>query len=104
AACAAADRAASSTRLKRVSPKVAPASRASARARSSAAPRDAPTMTSSDAGDRPAQNARAAASRAAADEEVTTRTIAVLLPGAGPGIRVKGRRSRREGENTTNQS
>ena len=73
--CAAAARAASSVRLKRVMPNVAPAWRATARARSSAAPRDAPTMISSLSGGRPPRNSRAAASRAAADVEVMMRTI-----------------------------
>jgi len=67
-------------KLKRVRPNVAPAPRAMARAKSSAAPRDAPTMTSS-AGARPPRagevcsvtNVRAASRRTAADVEVMTR-------------------------------
>src|SRR5262249_40720806 len=39
------------------------------------APRDAPTMTTSEAGDRLARNSRAAASRAAADVDVMTCSI-----------------------------
>ena len=78
--------AASSVRLNRVRPKVAPARRAIARAKSSAAPRDAPTMTSSEAAGRPARKVRAAFSRAAADEDVTMRSIGP--PVAVPGSRV----------------
>ena len=57
-----------------VMPNVAPACRAMARARSSAAPREAPTMISSEAGGRWARKRRAASSRAEADVEVMMRT------------------------------
>jgi hypothetical protein len=70
-----------------VSPNVDPARRATARARSSAAPRDAATITSSVAGGRPLRNSRAASSRAAADVEVTMR-MHELLPDALPDNRM----------------
>src|SRR5262249_47273809 len=76
---ATAARAASSVKLKRVSPNVAPDFAAIDRARSAAAPRDAPTMTASEAAGRWERKARAAASRAAADVDVTTR-IMIQLP------------------------
>src|SRR5262249_21752852 len=69
-------RAASSVKLKRVQPNVAPARTATDRARSSAEPRDAPTIVTSATGGCAARNSRAAAARAAADVDVTTRIIA----------------------------
>ena len=76
----AATRAASSVKLNRVSPNVAFARLATARARSSAAPRDAPTITASAADGREERKCCAAPSRAAAEVEVTTRS-AMSAPG-----------------------
>ena len=72
-----ATRAASPVRLNRDRPNVAPACRACARATSSAAPRDAPTMSASEEGDRSRRNWWAASSRADADVETSTRNMGV---------------------------
>jgi hypothetical protein len=64
-------------------PNVDPAPRAIVRARSSAAPREAATMTRSLSGGRPPRNPRAASSRAAAEVEVMMRRFE-LLPDAVP--------------------
>src|SRR5262249_39804123 len=81
----AAARAARSVRLKRLRPKVAPARDATSRARSSAAPRDAPTIRISEAGGRDERKARARSSRADAEVDVTMRTIEHQPPGRHAG-------------------
>src|SRR5262245_55825296 len=69
-------------------PNVAPARRANARARSSAAPREAPTMTASENWGRVSRKYVAAARREAAEVDRTTRSMLFhLLPDAVPEVR-----------------
>src|SRR5688572_32582831 len=66
-------RAASCVRLRRPMPKVAGTDAATLRARSSAAPRDEPTMRTRVPGGHARRRSRADASRSAADAEIQTR-------------------------------
>src|SRR6185436_18926275 len=72
-----ADRAASSVNPKRVSPNVAAERRARRRTKSSAAPRVAPTITTSVEAGNCRRNAAAASSLTAADVEAMARSIAL---------------------------
>ena len=73
-------RAASCVRLTRCNPKVAGTLTATARARSSAAPRDAPTISVGKLGERARRTSRAADSRSAAREETMMRK-GMVFPG-----------------------